>query len=121
MLIFIEALWYSYAINSTDLEASRFLLNYVPPNLISDIRDEQRKSRKYEASGHVFVQRLPAIVGHTYLLRPINFRDADNLVALQIVRKNEDQSLTILWKPIKTFDIPQIKNSDDDPLRKSGK
>lgn len=102
---------------STDLEALQFLLDYVPPKLISEIREEQKKSYKYEADGLIFERRLRAEVGHTFLLRAINFGEADTCVALQILSKNADESLNIVWKRLKDFEVPQISNPNDEALR----
>lgn len=86
----------------------QFLVKYQPPTDESSIRAEQRRSHEYETSGYVYKSRVPATVGHTYILRSIGFSTADVLVALNIVRKDADGSLIIFWRPIETFKKPEI-------------
>lgn len=78
--------------------------------------EEGTESRnKYYKNGRDFVmdevnyqQRLPAVVGHSYVLRAVNFRDADTLVVFKIHRKDDDGSLIIFWKLIKNFGKPTM-------------
>ncbi|MEQ1762992.1 MAG: hypothetical protein ABL984_07600 [Pyrinomonadaceae bacterium] len=86
----------------------QFLVNYEPPADEPAIRAEQRKSHSYEANGFLYKSRLPAVVGHTYVLRSINFAESDLLVAIRIIRKDTDGSLIIFWRPIETFKKPEI-------------
>jgi len=86
-----------------------FLANYKPPLNISEIRIEQRKAHNYEANGVIYKSRLPAVVGHTYVLRAITFDRADVLVALKVHRKDADGSLIIFWKIIEVFEVPTIR------------
>lgn len=85
-----------------------FLLNYKPPTDEPEIRREQRKSWNYEASGAVYKSSLPAVVGHSYVLRAISFDAADVLVAFKVYRKDSDGSLIIFWKSIENFEKPLI-------------
>ncbi len=86
-----------------------FLANYKPPFNISEIRIEQRKAHNYEANGIIYKSRMPAVVGHTYVLRAITFDRADVLVALKVHRKDADGSLIIFWKIIEVFEVPTIR------------
>jgi len=86
-----------------------FLANYKPPLNISEIRIEQRKARNYEANGIIYKSRMPAVVGHTYVLRAITFDRADVLIALKVHRKDADGSLIIFWKIIEVFEVPTIR------------
>jgi len=86
-----------------------FLANYKPPLNISEIRIEQRKAHNYEANGVIYKSRLPAVVGHTYVLRAITFDRADVLIALKVHRKDADGSLIIFWKIIEVFEVPTIR------------
>jgi hypothetical protein len=52
----------------------------------------------------VFRSRLPAVVGHTYLIRSTVFDYYDVLVAFQIQRKDADGSLVIFWKQLEQFE-----------------
>lgn len=75
-----------------------FLLNYKPPTNEPDVRTEQRKVWNYEIDGLLFKSRVPAIVGHSYVLRSINFGDADILVAFKVYQKESDGSLILFKK-----------------------
>ncbi len=83
-----------------------FLIEYQPPAHILDARIEQEKSRGFDFEGTNFKNRLPAIIGHSYLLRSITYDYTDVMVAFKIQRKDADGSLIIFWKLIKQFDKP---------------
>ena len=88
-----------------------FLLNYKPPTSEPEVRIEQRRAWNYETDGLVFKDRVPAIVGHSYVLRSISFGDADVLVAFKIHRKDADGSLIIFWKMIENFEPPNLERN----------
>lgn len=73
----------------------------------------------------VFRSRLPAIVGHSYLVRSTVFDYYDVLVAFQIKRKDADGSLVIFWKQLEQFetkrrtDQPNTQVSDDEIMLKT--
>ena len=88
-----------------------FLVNYKPPINEPEVRVEQRKAWNYETNGLTYKSGLPAIVGHTYILRAISFGDADVLVAFKVHRKDSDGSLIIFWKNIKNFETPKLERN----------
>lgn len=98
---------------STDLAEVNFLATYKPRNLIPEIREEQGKRGDYKANGYVYRARLPAIVGHTYVLRAIGYDEFDILVAFQPIAKLENGALEVLWKELKTFPVPKPWYSTD--------
>jgi hypothetical protein len=49
-----------------------------------------------------------AEIGATYLVRSINFREADVLVAFKIVRQDEDGSLIIPWRLLEKYSVPKL-------------
>jgi hypothetical protein len=73
----------------------------------------------------VFRSRLPAVVGHTYLVRSTVFDYYDVLVAFRIERKDADGSLVIFWKQLEQFETKQrtdeqkTQASDDEILLKT--
>lgn len=87
-------------------------LTYQPPQLVSEIRNEQKKYLEY----HML---LPALVGHTYILRAISYDKADTLVAFNVFSKGDDGSLTVIWKPIREFEKPVHIYQPDADLRAS--
>ena len=52
---------------------------------------------------------MPAVAGHTYLLRSVDYRMSDVLVAFRVVRKDEERGdVVLLWKILKRFHTPQL-------------
>lgn len=96
---------------SKEIAEVNFLVNYQPPTNLPDVRIEQRKAWNYEADSFTFKDRVPAIVGHSYILRAISFDRADILVAFNVYRKDADGSLIIFWKLIENFESPALKNT----------
>jgi hypothetical protein len=91
-----------------DSKEAFFLVSYKPPSLEPEVRKEQRKAWEYDANGVIYKSRWPSIVGHTYLLRSINFDDSDMLVAFTVNRKDTDGSLIIFWKTIENFEKTKL-------------
>ncbi|MGI9054995.1 MAG: hypothetical protein ACR2F2_04245 [Pyrinomonadaceae bacterium] len=88
------------------------LINYRPPSNEPEIRAEQNRASNYEINGFIYKDSIPAVVGHTYILRSINFNVADIFVAFTIHRKDTDGSLIIYWKIIENFAIPTINRRE---------
>ena len=79
-------------------------------------RDHQEERRYilacregFELNGFIYRASLPATVNNTYALRSINNKRADILVALRIVRADENGSLTMAWRKLKTNPKPSWK------------
>lgn len=94
-----------------------FLLNYKPPRKEKDARAEAKTFEPirtvqgmdgFRADGVPYLRRVDAIVNHTYLLRSIDYRTSDLLVAFRIVRISDDGALTIAWKILKEFGPPEL-------------
>lgn len=88
-----------------------FLTSYQPPTKMVEIRAEQTKifhNPFYEANGFKYKRTVPAVVGHSYILRSINFRESDVMVALKVHRQDSDGSLIVFWKKLETFETPYI-------------
>lgn len=82
--------------------------SYEPPNKINEAREEQRRFRDGVVSGMLMKNKLPVVVGNTYLLRSISYRTSDILVAFRIEREDADGSIVIFWKAIKKFPSPEL-------------
>jgi len=94
-----------------ETNGANFLAAYNPPTNESEIRIEQRKAQSYEANGILYKNRVPGVVGHTYILRSINFDRSDVLVAFKIFRKDTDGSLIVFWKNIVNFEAPRFERN----------
>lgn len=55
---------------------------------------------------------LPIEVNANYVLRSINYPDSDILVALKVIGKDQDGSVTILWKLLKRFPKPEVAKAN---------
>ena len=84
------------------------LANYQPPLELPKARIEQEKSRGFEAENVAYKNRLPAVVGHSYVVRAVSYNEADVLVAFKIYRKDADGSLIIFWKLLENFEKPLL-------------
>lgn len=85
-----------------------FLASYKPPLDEPNARVEQTKSRGFEFESVSYKNRLPAVVGNTYILRAVSYGEADTLVALKIHRKDTDGSLIIFWRLLENFEKPML-------------
>lgn len=87
-----------------------FMSNYEPRTLESEARDEYRRfSAGVTIDDFTYRRRTPARSQNTYLLRSIDFRRSDLLVAFRVTRIDTDGSAIIAWKLLKTFPTPQLK------------
>lgn len=84
------------------------LANYQPPLELPKARIEQEKSRGFEAENVAYKNRLPAVVGHSYVVRAVSYNEADVLVAFKVYRKDADGSLIIFWKLLENFEKPLL-------------
>jgi 3',5'-cyclic AMP phosphodiesterase CpdA len=84
------------------------LWNYKPKQNEREVEEFLKSPKGLEIEGITYKRRIPAIVGHTYILRAISFDEADILVAFKVHRKDTDGSLIIFWKMLKEFDKPTI-------------
>ncbi len=96
---------------SKDTNEAGFLVDYKPPTREIEVRSEARKAQNYDVNGTIYKRRVPAVVGHTYVLRSISFDDWDILVALKIHRSDKDGSLIIFWKMLENFEKPTFERS----------
>jgi hypothetical protein len=90
-------------------EAVPFLASHVPADDVPKARIEQRKwSEGATADGATYRERLLAKLNSTYLLRSVNYDRSDLLVAFTVVRIDDDDSVTILWKVLKKYPTPRL-------------
>lgn len=102
----------SVALESVALKtpATEFIENYQTPSEEAKARQEARRfGDDNKINGMVYKSHLPAVVGNTYLLRSINYRSSDVLIAFRIVRQDADGGLLLAWKTLKNFPKPELK------------
>jgi len=90
-------------------EALPFLVSYAPADDLPKARIEQRKwGEGATADGTNYSRRLLVKENSTYLLRSVNYDTSDVLVAFRVVRVDNDDSVTILWKLLKKYPTPRV-------------
>jgi hypothetical protein len=91
----------------------RILANYQIGTTEAEARSEHRRVGAGTHIDGVDVRsNLPVEVNANYVLRSINYPDSDVLVALKVIRKDEDGSVTILWKLLKRFPKPEVAKAN---------
>jgi hypothetical protein len=91
-----------------DHPALKFLLNFSPALTESEIRIQQRQAGEGIKAGEFsYRSRAPVNVGHTYVLRSIDYDKTDVLIAFQVLRRDEDGSVVLIWKILKKFSPPR--------------
>lgn len=93
-------------------EAWTYLWTYTPPREIAEIRRHQEAARGLVKGAATLSESAPLIVDDAYLLRSINFRESDILVAFQVVDRGVDGSAVLVWRVLKVFDVPIIKDKE---------
>jgi hypothetical protein len=76
-------------------------------------RTEYRKfAQGTEIEGLSVKTHLPLRANSSYLLRSIDYGDSDVLVAFRVVRIDTDGSAILVWKLLKKFSNPSLKQSE---------
>jgi hypothetical protein len=86
--------------------AWNYLWTYEPPTITAVARQHQREAWEKSVEGVPIPEEVAATPGTAYLLRSINYRESDNLVALKVVSIDRDGSVILIWKLLATFDTP---------------
>ena len=118
---------------TADTPGLSFLVSVVPPKTYSGLADLHRRvSQGFESSGFAYGSASEAIPNTTYALRSISYKKdgylvypnlpytrldasrigydgSDIVVAIRVLRRNEDGSLEILWKRLQKRQSPKIK------------
>jgi hypothetical protein len=84
---------------------------YQPPSPEGLARAEAARFRLrggVTIDGLTYQSRLPVIENSTYLLRSISYDHSDVLVAFRVVRRDQDGSVVIAWKLLKTYRVPEL-------------
>ena len=109
---------------SAETEALHFMTDFKIPSdepeareaalWFSRIAGQRVEGRWVEVNGQqvgewYYARRLPAVVGHTYALRSINYDSSDVLVAFRVLQKDDNGSIVLLWKMLKKFATPTLR------------
>jgi hypothetical protein len=94
---------------SLETPAVNVFAAYNPPSEEPKARIEQRRFQMGADLQGISVSRhLPLKLNSTYLLRSVNYRESDVLVAFRVVRIDSDKSAIIIWKLLKKYPTPQL-------------
>jgi hypothetical protein len=92
-----------------DTPEAKRLAVYARARQESDARLEYRRFQAgAEIDGVKVNSRVPMQRNSTYLLRAINYDQADVLVAFKVVEIDSDGAPLILWKRLKRYSTPQL-------------
>jgi len=98
---------------SLEHASTHFLSNYKAPTEESEARSEYRKfAPGTTVDGTLYQSKLPVELNSTYLLRSINYSRADVLVAFSVVRRDDDGSITIVWKLLRKYSRPVLARNN---------
>jgi hypothetical protein len=101
-------------------EAVPVLADYAIKKDIGSIYAEYQALHKgLDIQGISFRRKVPVVVGHTYIIRSVNYMYSDLLAAFKVHRKDTDGSLVIFWKLLRQFDTPLMDNQRREPLNVS--
>jgi hypothetical protein len=121
-----------------DTAAVSFLAEINPPNRFFDIQEQRSKYQNGVVSkGLVYKKAFPSVPNTTYVMRSTNYRregfldavykiyiphpsdyqGSDSLIALRVVRQDQDGSAIIVWKRLKRFKAPKLKEPGLDDFK----
>lgn len=94
-----------------------FLSSLTPPTEFAELEELTRRLAAGVKDGPFsYVSSLPVNPDATFALRSVLYKQADLLIAFRVVRQDDDGSLHILWKQLKSYSPPSLKGK---PQRKS--
>jgi hypothetical protein len=111
-----------------------FLAKFSPPQKYKDLMGFIEKSSKgFTVGDFAYRSSVEAAPDTTYVMRSVIYQDgyigltnetsyylrlyssiydgSDLLIALRVIRRHEDDSITIIWKRLKKFSPPKIKGT----------
>ena len=90
-----------------------YMWTYRPPTKVKEIRAAQRNSDGFVIEGANLSRNMKPTAGGVYLLRSINFRDSDILIALYSATVLNDNSIVLVYRIISQFDTPVAVDRDE--------
>ncbi len=92
-----------------DTPCVAFLVSLEPPSELTEARAQYAKSAGgVEQGGVTYKNRVAATAGQTYILRSVNYGESDVMVGFRVVRKDDDDSLILLWKMLRKSPVPNL-------------
>lgn len=99
-----------YPLNAVESDAVvPLLIDYqTKTDLESAYREAEALYNGVKIGNVNFTKQVPVAVGHTFVIRSINYGYSDLLAVFKVARKDVDGSLIIFWKLVKQFDTPDF-------------
>jgi hypothetical protein len=103
---------------TTETGPVKFLASFAPPTAEPEARKIQRRLHDgYQEGWFVYRRSIPAAVGHTYVVRSVDYSMSDVLVVFRVLSKDDGGGVVLLWKMLKQFPATQLQR---DAARQSG-
>ncbi|MEK7832283.1 MAG: hypothetical protein AAB401_14405, partial [Acidobacteriota bacterium] len=100
------------SLESVNLESGglEYLTKFVPATTESAAEKQFQQIEKGETdNGFSYGLFAPWKLNTTYALRSVNYDRSDLLVAFRAVRQDQNGSLIVLWKKLKSYNTPKLK------------
>jgi hypothetical protein len=91
--------------------AASTLAAFETPATLAGARKVQSALRDAAGAGpRGLIRQVGVSVGRSYVLRSVDYGFSDVLAAFRVVRQDEDGSITLLWKILRRFPTPNLKD-----------
>ena len=99
-------------LQNVSLATVQVLAEHTPPTEEPGARIEQRKwAMGTTIDGNRYAREVSLEENKTYAVRSIEYHGSDVLVAFRVVRVDNDDSATILWKLLKKYPTPRLASN----------
>lgn len=83
------------------------LAEFVPPTDYRTVASLFEKNRcAYQRNGFRYGSSAVAVVNNTYVLRSTLNRRADQLIAFRVIREDDEETRSIIWRKLKNYSKP---------------
>ena len=108
---------------TAETDAVRFIADFKVPSAEAEARATslQFASTRWrrgegrvegqQVGGWTYSRSLPAVVGHAYALRSVNYDRSDLLVAFRVLRQDDNGSVVLLWKILEKYPTPALERA----------
>ncbi len=94
---------------SSDTSAISYVAQYSAPKKATAARSDFLKFQQGENIGTVlYKSSLPVIANNTYVLRSVQYRKSNTLVAFRVIKQDDNGSAILLWKILKEYSVPSL-------------
>jgi hypothetical protein len=88
----------------------QFLANFQPPMQYQDFNHQlQLNDAGIIADNRIYKSSVPARLNTTYVMRSLNYKRADEVIAFQVIHADSEGNVHLLWKQIARFSAPELK------------